>query len=304
MRHRWLVVGLAPALAMGTLAVALVDHSALASRLAPADTTTTAPGSIVVTGGATTSDPLNPSASGSSTEDTNNLSDVLTTPADQQRSADRCIADNGDLTGGAGCSTGQRVVARVLQGSLVGRPYANAPLVGFPAASGSTASNANPDARTVSLGVIPPSSSTVIASGALNNYTIADNRGGGSGWSLTASLSDFGGNTGAAFEASRALGSFSCQQATAENAYDTRADGTAVISGFDPAAVAPGVIPGPALQSFGSTVNLCTKDGTTSPTSQSTGGIYNASVLFTVSVPPSVSATQTTYVAYLTVFLV
>ena len=56
MRHRWLVVGLAPALAMGTLAVALVDHSALASRLAPADTTTTAPGSIVVTGGATTSE--------------------------------------------------------------------------------------------------------------------------------------------------------------------------------------------------------------------------------------------------------
>jgi hypothetical protein len=56
-----------------------------------------------------------------------------------------------------------------------------------------------------------------------------------------------------------------------------------------------------SVQNFGTAVNLCTKDPTVNPTTQTTGGVYNVGAPLTLNLPAFQKAGR--YVAVLTITL-
>jgi len=196
-----------------------------------------------------------------------------------------CIAYDGDATGGPGCDALFEVNVSVVQGNLVQRAYTG---------------GVNPNATTISLGSIVSPTAPTALNGTLNPITVSDNRGGTFGWSLTAVLSNFSGATGKTINKSRANLTAGCSPATAGTAWDYSAVGQTAVSGYDSFYAATGATSG-GNQSFGSAVNLCTKDGTINATTGSTGGIYNATAGVTLLVPAFQASDS--YVAVLTVTL-
>jgi hypothetical protein len=198
---------------------------------------------------------------------------------------DRCIAYTGDQTGGAGCETAQEVNISIVSGDLTQRTYASGP---------------NPNSTTINLDTkISPLAPTLISS-PLNEVIITDQRGGTSGWSLTASLTSFQSPGGQTIGGSRASINPVCAGATTSNAFDPTSPTIQLIPGFDPSTVAPGLATG-GLQTLGSTINLCTKSAATGTISQSTSGVYSLSGTFNLDLPAFQAAGD--YVAVLTVTL-
>jgi hypothetical protein len=198
---------------------------------------------------------------------------------------DRCIAYTGDQTGGAGCDTAQEVNISIVSGDLTQRTYASGP---------------NPNSTTINLDTkISPLAPTLISS-PLNEVIITDQRGGTSGWSLTASLTSFESPGGQTIGGSRASINPVCAGATTSNAFDPTSPTIQLIPGFDPSTVAPGLATG-GLQTLGSTINLCTKSAATGTISQSTSGVYSLSGTFNLDLPAFQAAGD--YVAVLTVTL-
>jgi hypothetical protein len=198
---------------------------------------------------------------------------------------DRCIAYSGDQTGGAGCDTAQEVNISIVSGDLTQRTYASGP---------------NPNSTTIDLDTkISPLAPTLISS-PLNEVIITDQRGGTSGWSLTASLTSFETPGGQTIGGSRASITPVCAAATTSNAFDPTSPTIQLIPGFDPSTVAPGLATG-GLQTLGSTINLCTKSAATGTISQSTSGVYSLSGTFNLDLPAFQAAGD--YVAVLTVTL-
>ncbi|HCK78527.1 MAG TPA: hypothetical protein DHW34_00755 [Actinobacteria bacterium] len=219
----------------------------------------------------------------------------------------QCVAQAGDTTGGSGCATQQVAYVSILQGNLTQRTYTNTT-----ATTGSTdgsalgspvqgTSNVNPNATTVNLGTVTSPLAPASIVGNLNDITVSDNRGGTSGWSLSAVLTNFTGSTGKSMNKSTLTATPTCAAATVGEAYDYTAPGKTAISGFDASLVAPGAAAGSSAQSFSGTVALCTKDGQQNSTTDTTGGVYTVRSLVTLTVPAFQAADR--YVATMTITL-
>ena len=218
-----------------------------------------------------------------------------------------CIAQTGDTTGGAGCTTDQIVRLSVLQGQLTQRTYTNTTSTsGSADGSGTTTpvlgtSNANSNATSVNLGTITSPLAPAPISGTLNDITVSDTRGGSYGWSLTATLTNFTSATGKSMAKSTLAATPGCAAATNGTAWDYSASSKTAISGFDSSLVAPGQSAGSSAQSFSGTVSLCTKNTDENLTTGTTGGVYNVTSALTLTVPAFQSADR--YTAIMTITL-
>jgi len=220
--------------------------------------------------------------------------------------ADQCIAYEGDQSGGAGCDTSQQVSVSVEQGVLTQRTYVNTTVAQGSSDGGSITSpiagttNVNTDATTINLGsIVSPRAPTDIT-GQLNDITVSDNRGGVYGWSLTADLTSFASSDGTQISPAKASAAPVCEAATNATAWAYNDANKATIAGFDSTLIASGQSAG-SVQNFGTAVNLCTKDPTVNPTTQTTGGVYNVGAPLTLNLPAFQKAGR--YVAVLTITL-
>lgn len=218
-----------------------------------------------------------------------------------------CIAQTGDVSGGAGCATDQIVRLSVLQGNLTQRAYVNTT-----STSGSTdgsattspvtgTSNSNSNATTINLGTLTSPLAPTAVIGTLNDITVSDNRGGTYGWSLTATLTGFSGSTGNAIANSAVQATPTCVPATNSTAWDYTAVGKTLIPTFDSSLIAPGQSAGSSSQSFSGTVALCTKNTDENTTTDTTGGLYNVGSALTLTVPAFKAADR--YTATMTITL-
>jgi hypothetical protein len=220
--------------------------------------------------------------------------------------ADQCIAYEGDQTGGAGCETSQQVSVSVEQGVLTQRTYVNTTVAQGSSDGGSITSpiagttNVNTDATTINLGTITSPRAPTDITGQLNDITVSDNRGGVYGWSLTADLTSFASSDGTQISPAKASAAPVCEAATNATAWAYNDANKTTIAGFDSTLIASGQSAG-SVQNFGTAVNLCTKDPTVNPTTQTTGGIYNVGAPLTLNLPAFQKAGR--YVAVLTITL-
>jgi hypothetical protein len=220
--------------------------------------------------------------------------------------ADQCISYTGDQTGGAGCETSQQVSVSVEQGVLTQRTYVNTTVAQGSSDGGSITSpitgttNVNTDATTINLGTITSPRAPTDITGQLNDITVSDNRGGVYGWSLTADLTSFASSDGTQISPAKASAAPVCEAATNATAWAYNDANKAIIAGFDSTLIASGQSAG-SVQNFGTAVNLCTKDPTVNPTTQTTGGVYNVGAPLTLNLPAFQKAGR--YVAVLTITL-
>jgi len=220
---------------------------------------------------------------------------------------DRCVAYDGDVTGGSGCVTGQNVNVSVSQGTLNQRVYVNTtPTSG--SADQSTLSapvqgtaNSNSDATTINLGTITSPLAPASIVGRLNDVTITDTRGGTNGWSLNATATDFVGTPSGTLSRGRMRVSPTCTAADATNAWDYTNPNKVPISAFDASLNAPGIAAGFSDLQLSGVVNLCSKNDQTNATTGSTGGVYNVGGTISLVVPAFQKAAR--YVSTLTITL-
>jgi hypothetical protein len=150
---------------------------------------------------------------------------------------DQCVVPDPDPSG-EGCSTSQNVTATVIPGDLVQQ---------------AAQSGANPSATAIELGEVTVAATAQTLTGVLNDITVTDTRGGTSVWSLTASLAGFEEPGGGSIDPAALTMSPTC-------------------SANSPGS-APGAVAGAPGQDLGSTVTLCTKNGSVG-SGGSTSGRY------------------------------
>ncbi len=136
----------------------------------------------------------------------------------------------------------------------------------------------------------------------LNPITVTDNRGGGYGWTLSATMTNFAGAGSNTIANSRLAASPACAPAAAGEAWDYDAPGQIRGGRLRPGDASRRVRSPGRSQTFGGTVTLCVKDGQVNPTSQSSGGIYTVSAPLTLTVPSFQAADV--YTATMTITLV
>ena len=126
---------------------------------------------------------------------------------------------------------------------------------------------ANPSNTIVNFGSLTSAVTPGTATAFLNSITVTDARGGTTGWSLTATATNFADSTKTINKSNLAI------------------TPTCAASGAQSANAAPGTTTSAAGTSFSGTVNLCTKDTQVATTSQSTGGVYTVTAPLTLTVP-------------------
>ncbi len=210
-----------------------------------------------------------------------------------------CTAQTAGSTGGAGCATEQVLFASVAGGVLTQRAYTNTtPTSG--STSGATV-NANNSATSVNLGTVQTPLTTATVTGHINDIEVTDTRGGTFGWSLTATINNFTGDSGNSLNKSALKATPSCSISTTSNAYDYTQTTPTLLTGFNASLVAPGQSAGSAAQSFAGTVSLCTKNTDENLVSQSTGGLYFVQSTIELTLPPFLAADR--YTTTLTITL-
>jgi hypothetical protein len=175
-------------------------------------------------------------------------------------SGDECTAytDNSSVPGGDGSTPGVNgcvldfnVDATILAGDLRMQAFQTP---------------GNPTSTAITLGSIQTSVTGGNLPGVLNDIVVTDTRGGLFGWSLTAEMDDLLSGTDAMAD--------DLLEVDPACAIEVGATGSAA-----------GVTDG-GVQNFGSTVTLCTKDGTTDAISDSTSGQYRVTGDLDLTVPP------------------
>jgi hypothetical protein len=221
---------------------------------------------------------------------TGSSSTLLTVPIVTNPSAidpDRCLAEIDGAPAPQACEAGQSVNLSLEPGFLAQRHYQTSP---------------NPASQVVPLGSLRVPTAPKPMPGVMNDVVVTDTRGGKTGWSLTATSSDFVGTVPShTIGRANLYATPSCVPATSTTAFDYEASGVTTVAGFDAATVAPGVFAGGANQSLSGAITLCAKDTTVSTLSDSTGGIYVVGAALTLMVPGFISADD--YQAVLTVTL-
>ncbi len=146
----------------------------------------------------------------------------------------------------------------------------------------------NPSATIVDLGVLAPPFTAKTLTGDLNTIQVADNRGEQTGWTLTATATDFRDSKGRVLPKENLFITPDCVDANTLYDFDAYTDPSApppTLGAVDLDVQAPGVTPGPADQSFAGTVTMCTKDAQLGPLTQTTGGVWDVPADLRLEIP-------------------